>query len=584
MFPISEHAFKLSICPTVSRLADDARTLTLQIGLRGLVPRNATGTLTVQLTHLSDTIDTHFQPLSSEILNQLATLGMADFETVLPLDALAHLGPCGLGVHACVQFSSGIEVCSVSAIDRGLGPVRYGFLSDFSPEDTDTRAAAVDFLLVSHITHVQFYDWSFRPHQYQPAPTKDPQVTAVYQDTMGKTIILTVVRDLIAELHARRMLALGYGAVYAAAGDYLQTHREQALHDHEGHTIDLIGKFFIMNCAEHGPWRRCILDQYRYAVEQVGFDGIHMDTYGFPKSAWDSAGQLVNLDTQFVSLIDEWARHGDVNIFNNVGGWPAEATGQAEQAAVYIEVWPPHIQYHHIRQLIKDARRSGKPVVLAAYLEPFKHRTIGTYGALHAYQLLTAAICAYGAAHLILGERGAVLTQPYYSDYTSLTAFEQSVVRAYNDFQVRYRELLYDSTLVEITESHVLGENREFSIEVQGSGSNRVSFDGEAGTVWTIVHRNEQRIVLNLINLVDQIDSKWNTVKHETTISPQVRIQIPCSVPSMRIYLASPDATQGDARELSWTEVNGPRTSACEVVVENLMTWSLLWVELFPSR
>jgi dextranase len=484
-------------------------------------------------------------------------------------------------VHACVRFSSGIEVCGDSAIDRGNGPVRYGFLSDFSPQDADTRALAIDFLLANHITHVQFYDWSFRPHQYRPALTAGTLETTVYRDTMGKTIDLKVVRDLIAALHSQRMLALGYGAVYAATEEYLQNHPEQALYDREGHPIDLIGKFFIMNCAEQGPWCQRILDQYRYAVEQVGFDGIHMDTYGFPKSAWDSAGNLVNLCTQFVSLIDAWASHGDVNIFNNVGGWPAEATGQAAQAAVYIEVWDPHTKYRHIRQLIKDARRSAKPVVLAAYLEPFKHRTNGTLGALRAYQLLSAAICAYGATHLIFGERGAVLTQPYYSDYTLLTVFEQRVVRQYNDFQVRYRELLYDSTFVEITESHVLGENREFSIEVQEVGTSRVSFDGEAGTVWAIVHRNEQRIVVNLINLVDQIDSMWNTGKQEVTTSPAVRIQIPWYAPSMRIFVASPDTAQGDAQELSWTEAKGPRTSACEVVVENLMTWSVLWVELY---
>lgn len=580
MFSTSAHDFKLSICPSVSRMAEDARTFTLLVGLKGQIPKDATGTLTVRFIHVADIVDTLVQPLAPEILKQLATLGEADFETILQLDSLFSLGPCGLGIQAWVQLSTGIEAYGASAIDRGAGPVRYGFLSDFSPQDRDSRALAVDFLLANHITHVQFYDWSFRPHQYRPTSAKDSLKAEVYQDTMGKPIDLKVVHDLITELHTRGMLALGYGAVYAAAGEYLQEHPDQALYDHEGHTIDLIGKFFIMNCAEGSSWRRCILDQYRHAVEQVGFDGIHMDTYGFPKSAWDSDGHLVTLDTQFVSLINEWAKHGDVNIFNNVGGWPADATGQANQEAVYIEVWAPHTHYHHLRQLIKDARRSSKPVVLAAYLEPFKHRVIGTLGALRAFQLLTAAICACGATHLILGESGAVLTQPYYSDYTRLTAYEQSMVLVYSDFQVRYRELLYDPSLVEITESHVLGENREFSIEVPGPESKAVSFDGEEGSVWTVVQRNDKRIVINLINLVDQSDSKWNTVKNEIITSPEVRIQIPYYVSSMRVYLASPDAAQGEARELSWTKVRGSRTSACEVVVKDLLSWSVLWVEL----
>lgn len=586
MGPAQAHDFHLSICPSVSRLADDAFTLPVRVGLHGNIPSDgaASGALSFRITRLAETIVTINLPLSSEILEELAASGEVSFETMLDLEPLVSSGSCGLGIHARVQLGGGIEGEARTSIDRGEGPVRYGFLSDFSPQDSDSRDAAVDFLLANHITHVQFYDWSFRPHQYRPQVGHDVSESDVYQDTMGKTIDLKVVRDLIGELHDRRMRALGYGAVYAAGAEYVHNHPEQALYDHEGHTIDLIGKFFIMDCAEGKPWRACILDQYRYAVAEVGFDGIHMDTYGFPKTAWDSDGQLVELPPQFVSLIDEWAAHGDVNIFNNVGGWPADATGRAHQEAVYIEVWPPHTRYRHMRQLIKDTRRSGKPVVMAAYLELFKLRQvdlkIGTTGALHAYRLLTAAICACGATHLILGEQGAVLTQPYYSDYTRLTDAERRVVQAYSDFQVRYRELLYDPASIEITESHVLGENREFSVEVDGLGTPGVSFDGEPGTVWTAVHRQEQRIVINLINLTEQDDSNWNTAKKDSTTAAVVRIQIPRYTDTMRIFVASPDKDHGDALQLDSTLVTGPRTSALEVIVEDLAWWSVIWVEL----
>jgi hypothetical protein len=106
-----------------------------------------------------------------------------------------------------------------------------------------------------------------------------------------------------------------------------------------------------------------------------------------------------------------------------------------------------------------------------------------------------------------------------------LTDAERRVVQAYSDFQVRYRELLYDPASIEITESHVLGENREFSVEVDGLGASGASFDGEPGTVWTVVHRQEQRIVINLINLMDQDDSNWNTAKKDSTTAAVVRIR-----------------------------------------------------------
>jgi hypothetical protein len=98
--------------------------------------------------------------------------------------------------------------------------------------------------------------------------------------------------------------------------------------------------------------------------------------------------------------------------------------------------------------------------------------------------------------------------------------------------------------------------------------------------VWTAVHRQEQRIVINLINLTEQDDSNWNTAKKDSTTATVVRIQIPRYTDTMRIFVASPDKDHGDARQLDSTLVTGPRTSALEVIVEDLAWWSVIWVEL----
>ncbi len=122
-------------------------------------------------------------------------------------------------------------------------------------------------------------------------------------------------------------------------------------------------------------WRENILKQYRYAVDTVGFDGIHMDTYGYPKSGWGYKSESSHsLEGSFISFIEEWGRHGDENIFNNVGGWPAKSTASEDQEACYIEVWEPHRRYHHLRTMIGEVLPAGKPVIIAAYLEPFKIR------------------------------------------------------------------------------------------------------------------------------------------------------------------------------------------------------------------
>ena len=144
--------------------------------------------------------------------------------------------------------------------------------------------------------------------------------------------------------------------------------------------------FCIMNISEQSPWHHHSIGEYRKAVEQVGFDGIHMDTYGYPKTGFSRLGgepKLERLDEQFPALINNTRRELEQSkddvclIFNNVGNWPVDTVGAAAQDAIYVEVWKPYERYHHIREIIAWAQRhgGGKPVILAAYLVPFRLET-----------------------------------------------------------------------------------------------------------------------------------------------------------------------------------------------------------------
>ncbi|MCF7953557.1 MAG: hypothetical protein K9K78_05735 [Spirochaetales bacterium] len=517
----------------------------------------------------------------------------------IPLEQLGLSGEFrGLRITAASE-----KKLAETSIDFAGGPIRYGFVSDFTPSDSHRTAAVIKNLLRNHITHVQFYDWNYRPHQFAP----DEQDTDMYRDTMGKEISFSTLKKLIADMKRAGIRALGYGAVYAAANEYLADHRHEALEDIDGKLIDLIGKFFIMNLGNR-EWRKRILEQYEYAIEHMGFDGIHMDTYGYPKSGWgyasddDTELKQYDLQDQFVSFINAWARHGDENIFNNVGGWPVMETGKADQAASYIEVWEPHTKYHHLRTLIQGASSLKKPVILAAYLEPFKlidevekkerkeesepaieseknaYDTI-PQGALMSAELLTAAVSSLGASSLLLGEEHAVLTQPYYSDYALLSPAEQEEIRRYYDHQVRCEELFYDPELTDITESHGLGENREFSF-IFVKGNIPVSHDGRAGSIWLVIRRTSGRLVLNLINLIDQSDDEWNRVKKPCITKPDVRIQIPRYSKHMSVYACSPDADRQEITLLPHKLVSGIRGPSVEVTLKELPLWMTIWCEL----
>ena len=152
-------------------------------------------------------------------------------------------------------------------------------------------------------------------------------------------------------------------------------------------------------------------------MEEMGFDGIHMDTYGFPKTAYShlrEPPELVRLDEELPSLIRQ-ARQSltaagktPYLVFNNVGNWPVYSTADAPQDAVYIEVWSPYERYFQIAQLIQEAKMLAgreKPIILAAYLKPFREEN--REAAMAAAQILTAAIVSNGAYHLLLGENKA---------------------------------------------------------------------------------------------------------------------------------------------------------------------------------
>ncbi|MBF9018005.1 MULTISPECIES: glycoside hydrolase family 66 protein [unclassified Oceanispirochaeta] len=452
--------------------------------------------------------------------------------------------------------------------------IRYGFLSDFRTEDRQKMEASLDFLAEFHMTHVQYYDWTYRHHEYNGD-------TDVFFDTMGKEIDLTLVKDEIEGCSERGMFSLGYGAVYAAGEEYLHLNPSQALRDCEGIPYNLIDRFYIMDISPGSRWRECLMKQYLYAVKTVGFDGIHMDTYGFPKKAFvqnESEIHGVTLENDFPDLIEETRNTlGDQAqlIFNNVGNWPVSATGPAPQDAVYIEVWDPYDSYSHIRQIILSASEYGKPVILAAYLAPFRlEENHGGMRALYSALILQSIIVSLSASHLLLGEGGNALTQGYYNDYSPLRDDERSLLKTYYDFQVRCTDFFYNSDLVEISETHTAGENREYFF----SGAS-VSADGRPGTVWTIVRESPGMKLISLINLCGQTDSIWNKGKEAPVNVENFTMQIPMDGVVDSIFYTSPELNSQTAEILPINKIRNERGPAVQVELKNLPLWSIVVVK-----
>ncbi len=480
-------------------------------------------------------------------------------------DAGTHMPPegAGLGVEAVISTADG-EIRCATAVPFGGNIVRYGFLSDFLPEDAQDVAC----LAAWHMTHVQFYDWSYR-HDTLVSPTDE------YEDMMGKRNSLPAVRAKVDACHAHGMRAMAYGAVYAASRSFRDAHADWGLYAAPDKPLSFIDTFFFMDVE--GPWREHLFSQYRSAMERIGFDGVHMDTYGYPKRALGMDGRERDLERSLPALIEDAdiaLRAAGLTphlIFNNVGTWPVEATKSAPQDAVYMELWPPYDRLRHLRQAVRLADGCAKPVVLAAYLEPF--RTDTAERALYCALITSFAIALCGATQLFLGESDAVLTQGYYADYTRLEPRQLPALHAYQDFFVRYQELFFDPELRDVSMTHTGWDNLEYRCETP------FSVEGEADMLWLTCRERAGRKLVGLLNLTGN-DDRWNRGKNAPTPLENIVMHIQLTRPVARAWYASPDEALGRAAELPLVLTETDRGPEAAVTIPRLFVSGLLWLDV----
>ena len=525
------------------------------------------------------------------------------------------IGP-GAGIPASGTSTADATECIATAFDVSddwRHAPRYGFLSDFGPDDGQD-ADDVDFLLQCHISLVQFYDWMFRHDDLLPPSDR-------FQDLMGRTLSRTAVQHRIAACRDAGMRTMAYGAIYAASGDFFARHPDWGLYAGNGRPYDFIGIFHIMNTAPDSPWSAHIVEEYRKAVVDFGFDGIHMDTYGYPKFGFSRLGGVVReerLERHFPALIDRArtvlsADRPDAGlVFNNVGNWPVPAVAASSVDALYVEVWAPYTRYAHLADIVRQARLIGrhKPIILAAYLKPFAvedaHLLVGKKdteadnhllpgkvadgtasgwngvpngdtdtsaftAAEWATLLANAAITALGAQHLFLGARRGILTEGYYPNHARIRDAFLPRIRRTCDFQVRYGHLLFDPALEDVSMTHAYGDNEEYVF----SGA-PTSACGEPGHVWTILREKPGLKLISLINLLGVADDRWNAGKSAPTPAAafSLRVQVP-SRPA-RAYRCSPDDARPDAFPLAFDVEETDRGSVLRIELQEVRLWTMV--------
>lgn len=460
----------------------------------------------------------------------------------------------GYGVVA--TLGRGMASTAVDVGDDWTKKPRYGFFSDFSPSDAG-QADRLATMAKYHLNGIQFYDWMYRHSNYIP-PTDE------FVDPLGRTLSKTVVLEKIDLGHKHGMAAMAYTAIYGAPKEFYEQHKEWALYTPAGQPFTFgDGFLYIMNPEKGSPWFNHMVSEYGKIVREMPFDGIHLDQYGDPKSGFRYPGKGakgVNIATAIVDLINATKAEvgpGKATVFNDVGGWPLADTAPTANDFIYIEVWPPNVNFDHLAQLISEGKRlsGGKPVVLAAYINPEYEPSV---------LLADATIFANGGYHLELGEGDGILADPYFPKYKRPSPALAEHLRRYYDVSVRYQDLLYASDL----------ERWEPEVTV---GESRILPGGYFNGVWPVGRRNDQYHVLSMINLNGLEDARWAGARTEgPTLLEKQAVTVTMEKGPKAAYLIDPDGPDQSPVPVPFTYADGQ----VRFTLDRLHYWAIIAFEL----
>jgi dextranase len=408
---------------------------------------------------------------------------------------------------------------------------RYGFVVDFAP-DRD-MAGVADNIRRLHLTDIQFYDWAYR-HAALLGGGEN------YADALGRPVSLKTVRRLVETVREFGARALGYAAVYAVGNDEWPNWKEFALLRAKGSAYGL-GDFLSLVDPADDTWLTHFTADLRAATTAVGFDGYHLDQYGYPKRALRASGEVVDVEDSFATVIERArivlpeARL----VFNNVNNFPTWRTVETPVDVVYVEVWQPNTTLAHLARLAHEAVSSGygKPVVIAAYQRVYD--TAPTRAADLATAFTMATLFSHGATHLLCGEADRLLVDPYYVRNHVIETSTASMLKRWYDFLVEHVALLQHPRAVDVTAATAGDYNGDCDVAYDGADVTDLPVPAK---VWRRVVRAGEHLVIHLVNLVGQDDLEWDAARKAPVVVADGVVRVRrVGAKAPRIRVADPD-------------------------------------------
>ena len=491
----------------------------------------------------------------------------------------------GYGIDVDLLVDGKIRDSRSTALDVSSDWTRFprmGFFSEYPAGDgADALAAG---LAKFHLNAIQFYDWKWTHDRLVPYDA-DGQPLNVFTQVGGRVQSFQTVKDKVAAVQARNMAALSYNLMYGDSGNAEPEHVEWAafkvpnstnfadIRKHDAGSY----KIWVMDVS-HPDWKAHIFSQFDEAMDQAGFDGIHLDNLG---GAWcNKYGSDVGIPEreEFPKFIAEAraqlrrTRPGAVVTHNDVMGNYLPEIARSDADVYYSEVWSRHT-YRDLRDNVREVRAAapGKAIVFAAYINRKPWDEMGdpsqpplpTFVNDASARLLDAVLFAHGAGHIELGDDGQLLVNEYFpARAPRMHPGLSRAMRDLYDFAVRYGEFLF-------------ADLRDADLRID-SPTHRLSPDGETGAIWIAVReRADGTLALNLINL-NGVDDQWRNPCANPTPQKNVALRIRTDRKFRRAFLATPDDGLGRMRPLPFKTGADATGAFVELAVPRLEFWDLV--------
>jgi dextranase len=491
----------------------------------------------------------------------------------------AHFGGLEAGTYCIEALGPGGKLLAEQLTTIGAHPGErpvHGFATSFLPE---SLPEVLSWLRALRCTVVQIYDWMER----YSAPLGP---LGGWRDPSGREVSFEALRSLAGGIRANGAVAHAYAPIYAVDLPFAAEHPELLLYRGDGAPERLFDNIVLANPSDR-RWQRHFASTYGRAADSIGFNGFHIDSYGFPRAGLDREGEHIDAREAYESFLDYFRtqRPADQVSFNQVNGVPSPLRLPRGPGFRYCEVWPPNDRWRHLEGLLDRSageaglRRRGNLAPSASAVRG----TIACYppvwagaergareSALRTVVLTEAIATCLGASALLYGDAVGVLSDPYYPGYERLSPGEAETALAWHRFALRYRDLFLEG---EDTSWYEIGdENGAVSVHWDGP----VRPEPVGGALFARVVRSDNYVVVGIVDLTGSADGSWS---RRTSAGR-------CTSARARLLLAFPDdwkaavATLGSARDrfvpVPITVVEHREGLAAEVDIPMAAGWSVL--------